>query len=165
MDIFQTFAINWYLVIAQIVNFLIIFYLLKRYVYKPVFSMLQKRADIIRKGIEDAKKSSNAFEEAEQERKSTIKKSRDDAKQILDAARKDADDIITTAQEKAKKQTDIMLQDAQSTIERETHLAEERLQKRIGVLIEKIIKQSLQDVLTPDEQKEIITKTLKHLPK
>ena len=54
MNIFQNFGVNPILLLAQIVNFLIILYVLKRFMYKPVLNILKNREDEIKKGIEDA---------------------------------------------------------------------------------------------------------------
>ena len=164
-SVLQTFGINWYLVAAQIVNFLIILYLLKRFVYKPVFAMLKKRADIIKKSIEDAKTTKAELEDAEKERRQIIKKAKDEAKRILDDAKVESREILNNAQEKAKKQTALSIKDAGEEIERESRSAEKRIQGRIGTLIEKILHESLSEYLSPSEQKEIITKTMQRIPK
>lgn len=46
--------INWSTVFFQIINFLIIVYILKRYLFKPVLSSMQKREDAIQKRLKDA---------------------------------------------------------------------------------------------------------------
>ena len=162
--VLQTFGINWYLVAAQIVNFLIILYLLKRFVYKPVFAMLKKRADMVKKSIEDAKMTQKELEKAENERKQIIKKAKDEAKHLLDDAKVEAGTIVSSAQEKVKKQTALSINDAHEEIEKEARLAEKRIQNNIGKLIEKILHESLSDYLSPNEQKEIIAKTMKRIP-
>jgi len=163
-SVLQTFGINWYLVAAQIVNFLIILYLLKRFVYKPIFAMLKKRSDMIEKSVEDAKMTKEELEKAENERKQIIKKAKDEAKRLLDDAKAESSEIVSNAQEKAKKQTAVTLSDAHEEIEREARLAERRIQSNIGKLIEKILRESLNEYLSPSEQKDIITKTMKRIP-
>lgn len=164
-SVLQTFGINWYLVTAQIVNFLIILYLLKRFVYKPIFTMLKKRQEIILQSINDSKKAAETKEEAEADRKQLIKTAKIEARKIIDEAKTEATQTITTAQEKAKKQTALSMKDAQEEIERETRLAEKRIQIKIGTLIEKILHESLQEYLSPSEQKNIIEKTMQNLSK
>lgn len=165
MEIIKNFGIDPYLVGAEIVNFLIILYVLKRFLYKPVFSMLKKREEMIKQGLKDAKTSKEELEKTEVERKKILKLAREDAKKIIDEANRESQEIIASAAEKAKKQTSVSLKEAQEEIVRETREAEKRLQSKIGLLVENIIKQSLKDLLSPAEQKEILEKTLKYLPK
>jgi F-type H+-transporting ATPase subunit b len=54
MEILKTFGFDPILLGAQIINFLIIFYLLKRFLYKPVLGMLKTREDKIKEGIKQA---------------------------------------------------------------------------------------------------------------
>ncbi|MDT7829871.1 hypothetical protein RQM65_14450 [Pricia sp. S334] len=46
--------INWFTVIAQIVNFLILVWLLKRFLYKPVLSAIDEREEKIRARLDEA---------------------------------------------------------------------------------------------------------------
>ncbi len=165
MGILQTFGINWYLVIAQIVNFLIILYLLKKYAYKPILGVLKKREELIHKGLADAKKGEEALQEADEERKKIIKQARDEAHSIVDNARKEASMLLEEAQIKAKKQTEIMLKDGEEAIKREAHMAEEKIEKNIGKIVEEVVKKSLKDILSADQQKEILQNTMKYIAK
>ncbi len=72
---------------------------------------------------------------------------------------------MSRSQEKAKIQTLITLKDAQEEIEREARIAEDRIQSRIGSLIEKILRESLSEYLSANEQKEIIDKTIDRMSK
>jgi F-type H+-transporting ATPase subunit b len=50
MEILNQFGLDWKLFIAQIVNFLVIAYIFKRFLYKPILDALHKRNDAIKKG-------------------------------------------------------------------------------------------------------------------
>ncbi len=162
-NIFQEFGINWYLVLAQAINFLVILYLLKRYVYKPVFNILKKREEMVKKGIDDAKIAKETLEKAEEERRKIIKDARDDAKLILDEANTSSREIIHTAQDKAKKQTLVTLHDAKEEIEREARITEKKIQGNIGAFIEKILHESLREYLSSSDQNIIIEKIIQRL--
>lgn len=57
--------IDWFTVIAQIINFIILVYLLKRFLYKPILKAVEEREKRINQQLEDAAKQK---EEATQER-------------------------------------------------------------------------------------------------
>lgn len=63
--------INWFTVVAQIVNFLILVWLLRRFLYKPVLNAIEKREKRIAAELEDADKKKA---EAEKEQKEYQKK-------------------------------------------------------------------------------------------
>ena len=54
MEIINNFGLDPLLLGAQIVNFLIIFFILKRFAYKPVLDILKKREDSIKEGLRQA---------------------------------------------------------------------------------------------------------------
>ena len=66
--------INWFTVIAQVINFLILVWLLKRFLYKPVLSAIDEREKRIAAQLEDAEAKKA---EAKQERDGFQKKNED----------------------------------------------------------------------------------------
>ena len=50
-ELIKNFGIDWKLLVAQVVNFAILFFLLKKFAYGPVLAILRKRAAGIKEGI------------------------------------------------------------------------------------------------------------------
>ncbi len=106
--------IDWFTVLAQVVNFLILVWLLKRFLYRPILDAIDARekriaaelADADAKKIE-AKKQRDEFqhknEEFDQQRAALLSKATDEAKaerqRLLDEARKAADALSAKRQE------------------------------------------------------------------
>ncbi|HEX8932363.1 MAG TPA: F0F1 ATP synthase subunit B, partial [Patescibacteria group bacterium] len=165
MDVLQTFGVNWQLLIAQVINFLIVLYLLKRFLYKPVFNLLKKREQTIKEGLAKADESKKALAEAETKEKKIIKEAQDTAKKIVQDAKEQAIDVAKEIEERAKKQADRMLADAKVQIAIETKKAEQQLNQHISQLSIEILKKSLGNVFGEKEQAEIVTKAAKVLTK
>src|SRR6202044_2685949 len=106
--------INWFTVFAQAVNFLILVWLLKRFLYKPILNAIDEREKGIAAQLAqaeakraEAQKARDDFqhkdEAFDQERVALLKKAIDEAKaerqRLLDEARKDADALRTKRQE------------------------------------------------------------------
>lgn len=102
--------INWFTVIAQIFNFLILVFLLKHFLYKPILNAIDAREKIIEDKLavaetdmKTAQKEQKEFKEKNQEfelqRAELFKKAEEEAKELrvglLDAAKKDAEDLQT----------------------------------------------------------------------
>jgi F-type H+-transporting ATPase subunit b len=98
--------INWFTVVAQLINFLALVWLLKRFLYKPILHAIDEREKGIAAQLAqaeakkaEAQKERDDFqhknEAFDQERAALLKKATDDAKtdrqRLLDEARKDAD--------------------------------------------------------------------------
>jgi len=120
-ELFSKLGIDWKLLIAQAVNFLILLTVLKFTVYKPLLGLLKKRKIKIEKGLEDARLSGEKLEEAELIKKdklaeadhmalTLIKKSEVRGKELeaelLDKARKKERDLLSTAKMEAERQTE-----------------------------------------------------------
>ena len=100
--------INWFTVCAQAINFLILVWLLKRFLYKPILHAIDEREKGIaaqlasaeaktaeaQKDRDDFQHKNEAFDK---ERAALLKKATDDAsaerQRLLDEAKKDADDL------------------------------------------------------------------------
>ena len=165
MEILHTFGLNPFLLAAQVVNFLVLLYLMKRFLYPPLFKVFKKREELIKESIQKAEESQKALDKAQEKEKAIVKEARTTAEQIVKDAREQADTIIKQAEVKTKEQTDKMLKDAKSQIELETAQAQSKLNKYVLTLSLDLLKKSLSDVFTDKEQSTIIEKATKEMQK
>ena len=49
--------IDWFTVVAQILNFLVLVWLLKRFLYRPVLDAVERRQERVRKSLSEAARS------------------------------------------------------------------------------------------------------------
>lgn len=113
--------IDWFTVAAQAVNFLILVWLLKHFLYKPVLHAIDEREKLIAKELADAdakkaeaKKDRDDFqhknEEFDKQRAALLSKATDDAnaerQRLLDEARKAADAWSAKRHESLSKDAD-----------------------------------------------------------
>ena len=100
-----------------IINIIVLFLLLRKFLIKPVRNIMEKRDEMIRSGLENARKSQSDAELMKQEYEEKLKNSGDisagiisDAKKeaearsknILDEANAKADNILSSARENAE---------------------------------------------------------------
>jgi F-type H+-transporting ATPase subunit b len=165
MDILKTFGIDIYLTIAQIVNFLIILFILKKYLYKPLFKMLKKRQDLAKEVVENAESSRKELDKARAEEKKIIKKAQEAAAQIVSDTKEQADEIIKQSEVNARQQTERMIEEARNQIAQETANAQQQLNRYVSKLSVDILRKSLQNVFGDKEQDVLIEKALKEMQK
>ncbi|MFH1820085.1 F0F1 ATP synthase subunit B family protein [Thiobacillus sp.] len=109
--------IDWFTVIAQAVNFLILVWLLKRFLYRPILDAIDAREKRIALALADAdakkteaEKERDAFqhknEEFDQQRATLLSQATDEAKaerlRLLDAARQESDGLRAKRHEALK---------------------------------------------------------------
>ena len=115
--------IDWFTVSAQVVNFLILVWLLKRFLYKPILHAIDAREQRIAKELADAdSKKTEAEKEREkfrkkndefdQQRDELLSKAKDEAKaerqRLLDEARQAADALRAKRQDALKREQQSM---------------------------------------------------------
>lgn len=165
MEIVKEFGIEPTLLVAQVVNFLVILYILKRFLYKPVLAMLAKRKSEIAQGILDAENAHKLLEKTQEEEKKVLQKAQAQAKALLEDAKKQAQEIAKEAEQDLKKRTALMLAETKSQIAQEAQEAEGRILKNVTKISIQILQQSLSGLVSTRAQQEILEKTLKEIEK
>ncbi len=120
MEILEKLGIDWKLLLAQAVNFLILLWVLRRYAYKPILKALEARTKKIEQGLKDAEVSQSKLQSVIEEEK-----------RILVAAREEARNILVEAEASAKKRDALMLEETKEKIDRiivetDKHLGEKQ---------------------------------------
>ncbi len=100
-ELIRQFGVDWKLLLAQVANFLILMYLLKRFAYGPIIRMLNDRRTKIKEGMEAS--------EAAQVRLSEANKTRDE---IILKAEKESLVVVSLAEDLAKIQAKNVIQAA-----------------------------------------------------
>jgi len=105
-SIISTFHIDWKIIIAQAINFAVVFVVLYIFALKPLAKLMSERSEKISKGIGDAKKSKELLEKAALEYEENARKLRKlsmDAEQEL---QKDLEKLRVENLEKIKTDND-----------------------------------------------------------
>ena len=102
-ELFAAFGIDWKLLIAQSVNFLIVFGGLTFFLYRPLMRVLEAREEKIAQGVRDAEV---LREKIESEKTTIISSAHAEASQVVERAqeegKKERSDIVKQAQDRAE---------------------------------------------------------------
>jgi F-type H+-transporting ATPase subunit b len=153
------------LLLAQIVNFLIILFVLGKLLYKPILGMIEKRKKVIAEGLELTEKMRVAQEKSKEKEEKILTEARRAARNIIEAGEKDGEearkDIIAAAHK-----------DAEDIIEKgKTEAATLREKMLVDVrhaaleLATSMTQRLVSSVLSPADQHKLISKQLKQLEK
>lgn len=100
-------GIDLKLLLAQIVNFVVLFLLLRKFLYKPITKILDERKEKITQGIKDAEASAAKLAKAEKDADKISEKAYEEANAILKSAKNEANqeasEIIKKATASAQK--------------------------------------------------------------
>lgn len=121
--------------LVQLATFLLVFYVLKRFVFGRVVKVLEDRQKTIAEGIELTSRMQTEKQLLEEESASTRKKARVEADKILADSHEQAGAMLKEAEEAAQRKIDALLADAHKKIEEDTERARRELEKDIAELI------------------------------
>jgi F-type H+-transporting ATPase subunit b len=135
--------------IIEIVSFLILFFLLSRFLYKPVIEILDKRAQASRQALEQVQRSQKAAQALLENAKEELKNAKEQAVEILHRARLQADEDRKKILDEAKRQSQALLHSSRQQLSREVALAKAELVKELShysvTIAEKIIGREIKE--------------------
>ncbi len=135
------------LLIWTLVAFLVVFYILKKFAWKPILATLKEREQGIADAISTAEKVKAEMAELKNENELLMAKAREERSVILKEAKLHSDKMISDAKDKAKSEYDRIVADAQQAIQQQKNAALTDVKNQVGALVievsEKILKREL----------------------
>lgn len=165
MEFLKDFGFNPVLLIAQIINFLIVLVVLKKFMYKPVMDMLNKRKTEIESGLKNAEEADKKLKEADEKESEILQKAHNQAEKIISDAKAEALLLKEESDSKTKIEAEKILENARATITQETKDAEEALTQKVGHIAIVLLEKSLKGVFGEKEQEVIIKKATEQINK
>ncbi|GAB4566714.1 MAG: F0F1 ATP synthase subunit B [Anaerolineae bacterium] len=157
----EKLGINLNFLIAQIINFGIVVFLLQRFLYQPVLNMLEARRNKIRESLAEAdrvrqeaaaerERLQRELEEARRQNQEALQQAMQTSErlreEILEQARQEAEQIRARAREEAERERQRILAQAQDQIAELVVLATERVISQ--TIDEKAQRKIIQDFLS-----------------
>lgn len=155
--------IDWFTVCAQIINFIILVWLLKRFLYKPVLKLITDRQEEVAKLLNEAEIKKN---EAEEEQRTYRNKNKEFDQQKaerveqLNAEIKQQHDQLTL---EAKQDVEAQRKKWFSNLEKEKDVVYRELCQRVQVELFSIMRKALADLADMDMQERLIDVFLERL--
>lgn len=153
------------LLLAQIVNFSIIIFILSKLLYKPILDILDKRKAEIQKGLELTQKMQNEHEALQVKQQKILEEARRDAKKVIDEAVKQARDKEKEILSQAHVQSQSIIDKAGEEVRQLHDKLKVDLKKEAVDLAVVMTKRVIGSVLKSDDQHRIIAQNIKDLKK
>ncbi|MEI7595298.1 MAG: F0F1 ATP synthase subunit B [Bacteroidota bacterium] len=137
------------LIFWMTLSFSILLFILGKFAWKPILTMLKEREQSIEDALNAAEKAKEEMRNLQTNNEMLLKKTREERDEILKEARKAKDAIVDDAKVKATEEANIIVERARETIMNEKMAAITDLKNQIAQLsvdiAEKIIKEELSD--------------------
>ncbi len=161
MDGLAELGINTPMLIAQVVNFGILFIVLRFAAYKPILKMMDARSNKIKESLEQAERIKQQAAVAEQETAKRIEEANASGQKIVGQAVQAAEEVKRRAVQDAKKEADALLVKAQAEIIQEKEEAISELRKEVADLAVMVAGKAISASLDKETQRKIIDNALK----
>jgi F-type H+-transporting ATPase subunit b len=160
-ELIKTFHIEVNLLVAQMVNFAIVLWVLYKFAYKPVLKTLNSRTNKIEKGLADADAAGKKLEEIVEKEKEVMAKAKKEAQEIIKIAEEQAKANSMSIVLEARNQSEKLLISAKSQIEQEKNKMLSEVKGEIANLVVLATEKIIGEKLDKEKDKELIEKAIK----
>jgi len=154
-DTADTFGWNPWLFLSQVISFVIVALLLRRFAYKPILAVLEERRRKIEEGQINAEKIKKELAEAEKRYQEIVAKANADAQRMIDEARESAAHLSERKQQEAIVAAEQIIAKAHEAAAREHERTMESLKRELGRLVVDTTAKVTGKVLTTEDQKRL----------
>lgn len=160
-DILGALGIDVQLLVFQLIAFLILVFVLGKWILPTFIKIVDEREAKIESGIKAAQAAEDKAASANDDIDMLLKKARKEARDIVTTAKDEANAMVTAADEKAKANAEHMLQSARDDIEKEVLAARRMLKTETLDLVARATEKVVGDTYDAKIDTKAIEKALK----
>ncbi|BFH65606.1 F0F1 ATP synthase subunit B [Paenibacillus azoreducens] len=157
-------SINYASFVLAIIAFVILYLLLNKYAFGPLFSVMEKRRELVMQQMNEASQTREQAVAYVEEQKQALEAARKEAYEIIEQSKKtsgkQADQLMAEAREEATR----LKEEAVRDIANEKKKAVQELRDEVGAVSVKIASKLLEKEVSSDSaQEELVDKYLKEV--
>ena len=162
-DTAETFGWNPRLFFSQVISFVIVALLLRRFAYKPILNVLEERRRSIEEGQLNAEKIKRQLDEAEKRYSEILAKANAKAQKMIDEARESSAHLAERKQQEAIAAAEQIIAKAREASAIEHERTMDSLKQELGRLVVDTTAKVTGKVLTPEDQQRLQEEALSQL--
>ena len=148
------------LIFWTLLAFLIVFFILKKFAWKPILNALNEREKGIANSLETADRVRAEMAQLKSENEELLAKAREERAAMLKEAREIKERIINDAKEQAKTEASKIMSDTQQAIEQQKMAAMTDVKNQVGKMVIEVAEKILRKELGTKEAQEAHIKDL-----
>jgi len=157
---FASLGINLPLLVVFIINFIVLFVLLRIFLYKPVLKMLDERSKRTKEGMELAEATKKEYEQAKTEVQKQIEKGRQEAQAIIAQTMQIGERLKEESRQEATKQAQVIVDRTRAELEVERDKIVENLRKEFVDISISAAEKVIKETLDKKKHRKLIEETL-----
>lgn len=144
-------------ILTQIISFLILLFIMKRFAWKPILNILQERKQKIKEGLDDIEKSKERLEALRKDYEQRLRSIEEEARHKITLAIGEGKAIAGQIQDDARKKSQELLQKTKENLALEIAKAKVELKDEITHLVMETTEKVIGKALDEERQRELVT--------
>ena len=161
--IVETFGIDWPMLIAQAINFLIVAIVIWKFAFKNILSTIKEREKQISDSLKNADRIKLELEETEKQQQQTLQDASLEAKKTISSAQEQAKALIESQKDDARKQAEEIIAKAKVAMEQERERVLLEAREEIASLVVLTATKVLSKDLSEEEKEKFSSQATKEL--
>jgi F-type H+-transporting ATPase subunit b len=158
-----SFGINWGDFLSQLVCFMLVVFLLQRFVFRPILKVLDERSRRIAESLANAERTAQELQNTQAAREAVLQMARQEAERILSETRTIATEIQEQARDQAEKLRNELLAQAQLEAKRQQELMRASLRDELADLIVEASMLVTNRVLADTDREKLLREAARNL--
>lgn len=151
--------------LVQLTATLVLYFILRKFLYFPIKDLLNKRQDYIMKNVEDSEKNNLKSQVALRDYELKLKEAKKEANEIVDQAKKRADDIVNKSVSDAKEESRKIMEKADKELANKKSMAMDEMKGDMVNIAILAAKKLIGENISTKKDKEIIEKSIEEVGK
>lgn len=160
-DIFTALGIDWRLLVLQIVAFLILVFLLGKYVYPWLMKSVDERKANIEAASQAAVEAQKSSQASQEKVAALLAEARQEAADIVSTAKLEAADLLETTETKAKQNAERIVSQARAQLDKDIERAKKELYNETLELVSLATEKVIGATVTAEIDKELIASAVR----
>jgi len=158
---FASLGVNLPLLVAFVINFIVLFVLLRLFLYKPVLKMLDERAKRTAEAMEQAEATKKEYEQARVEVQKQIEKGRQEGQAFIAQAMQVGERLKEESRQEATKQAQTIVDRTRSELEAERDKIVGDLRREFVDISISAAEKVIKETLDKEKHRKLIEETLR----
>lgn len=163
MEILNQFGINPLLLAAQVVNFFILLFILKRFLYEPILKVLNERRKKIEDGLKNAEEIERRLNELTEKEAQALMRSAREGEKIIREAGNEYTRIIADAKKEYERIINKAVEDAKRLTQLEKIKLEQQVMENLADIVVLALEKVTGKLITEKQKQQIIEKEIRNL--
>ncbi len=159
----QSFGLTLPIFIGQVVVFLLVYFILKKFAFGPIIDVMEKRRRRIEESMADSDRIKAQLAETEARTQEMIDEAHVESRRLIDEARKSSQALSDRKTQDAIKEAEQIIAKAHETNERERERMLEELKKEVGRLVVATTEEVANKVLDDQDRRRLNDEVTKQL--